>query len=63
MGLKEVSVPVYSAEIAPPNVRGGLVMSWLVSLISLNIAIGSNFLTGKYGLLSVSLLGLAPTSS
>lgn len=28
MGLKEVTVPVYSAEIAPPNIRGGLVMSW-----------------------------------
>ena len=28
MGLKEVTVPVYSAEIAPPRVRGGLVMSW-----------------------------------
>jgi MFS family permease len=28
MGLKEVTVPVYSAEVAPPNVRGGLVMSW-----------------------------------
>jgi MFS family permease len=30
MGLKEVTVPVYSAEIAPPNVRGGLVMSWQI---------------------------------
>ncbi|KAJ5099794.1 hypothetical protein N7532_006795 [Penicillium argentinense] len=28
MGLKEVTVPVYSAENAPTNVRGGLVMSW-----------------------------------
>jgi MFS family permease len=28
MGLKEVTVPVYSAEVAPSNVRGGLVMSW-----------------------------------
>jgi MFS family permease len=30
MGLKEVSVPVYSAEIAPPLIRGGLVMSWQI---------------------------------
>ena len=28
MGLKEVTVPIYSAEIAPSNIRGGLVMSW-----------------------------------
>ena len=28
MGLKEVTVPVYSAENAPAIVRGGLVMSW-----------------------------------
>tara|TARA_R110002060_G_scaffold8765_7_gene13012 strand:- start:195 stop:368 length:174 start_codon:yes stop_codon:yes gene_type:complete len=30
MGLKEVTVPVYSAEIAPTSIRGGLVMSWQV---------------------------------
>ena len=30
MGLKEVTVPIYSAEIAPPLIRGGLVMSWQV---------------------------------
>jgi sugar porter (SP) family MFS transporter len=30
MGLKEVTVPVFSAEIAPANIRGGLVMSWQV---------------------------------
>ncbi|KKY20426.1 putative sugar transporter [Diplodia seriata] len=28
MGLKEVTVPVFSAETAPATVRGGLVMSW-----------------------------------
>lgn len=28
MGLKEVTVPVYSAESAPAVIRGGLVMSW-----------------------------------
>ena len=31
MGLKEVTVPVFSAENAPTNIRGGLVMSWQVS--------------------------------
>jgi MFS family permease len=30
MGLKEVTVPVFSAENAPSNIRGGLVMSWQV---------------------------------
>lgn len=30
MGLKEVTVPVYSAENAPTTIRGGLVMSWQV---------------------------------
>lgn len=28
MGLKEVTVPVFSAENAPSSIRGGLVMSW-----------------------------------
>ncbi|KAK5047957.1 hypothetical protein LTR84_006147 [Exophiala bonariae] len=30
MGLKEVTVPVFSAENAPTNIRGGLVMTWQV---------------------------------
>jgi MFS family permease len=30
MGLKEVTVPVYSAEVSPTSIRGGLVMSWQV---------------------------------
>jgi MFS family permease len=30
MGLKEVTVPVFSAEVAPTNIRGGLVMSWQI---------------------------------
>lgn len=30
MGLKEVTVPVFSAENAPTIIRGGLVMSWQV---------------------------------
>lgn len=28
MGLKEVTVPVFSAESSPTLIRGGLVMSW-----------------------------------
>jgi len=28
MGLKEVTVPIYTAEIAPHYIRGSLVMSW-----------------------------------
>ncbi|KAK1622074.1 hypothetical protein BDP81DRAFT_485716 [Colletotrichum phormii] len=31
MGLKEVTVPVFSAENSPPNIRGALVMSWQLS--------------------------------
>ncbi|THX73641.1 hypothetical protein D6D05_07311 [Aureobasidium pullulans] len=30
MGLKEVTVPVFSAEIDPPEIRGALVMSWQI---------------------------------
>jgi MFS family permease len=30
MGLKEVTVPIFSAENSPTNIRGGLVMSWQV---------------------------------
>ncbi|RAL61377.1 hypothetical protein DID88_009511 [Monilinia fructigena] len=30
MGLKEVTVPVFSAENSPTSIRGGLVMSWQV---------------------------------
>ncbi|KAF1918882.1 D-xylose-proton symporter [Ampelomyces quisqualis] len=30
MGLKEVTVPVFSAEVVPASVRGGLVMSWQI---------------------------------
>lgn len=28
MGLKEVTVPLFSAEASPTNIRGGLIMSW-----------------------------------
>lgn len=30
MGLKEVTVPVFSAENSPAIIRGGLVMSWQI---------------------------------
>lgn len=30
MGLKEVTVPVFSAENCPASIRGGLVMSWQI---------------------------------
>jgi hypothetical protein len=30
MGLKEVTVPVFSAEVSPANIRGGLVMTWQI---------------------------------
>ncbi|EPS34365.1 hypothetical protein PDE_09329 [Penicillium oxalicum 114-2] len=30
MGIKEVTVPVYSAESVPTNIRGGLVMGWQI---------------------------------
>lgn len=30
MGLKEVTVPVFSAENTPASIRGGLVMSWQI---------------------------------
>lgn len=35
MGLKEVTVPVYSAENAPTSIRGGLVMSWQLCTFTL----------------------------
>jgi hypothetical protein len=35
MGLKEVTVPVFSAENVPTSIRGGLVMSWQVCRCSL----------------------------
>lgn len=32
MGLKEVTVPIFSAENAPANIRGALVMTWQISV-------------------------------
>jgi hypothetical protein len=51
MGLKEVTVPVYSAEIAPPNIRGGLVMSWYVLDSSHDVRLSK---LGKFGRHSAS---------
>lgn len=39
MGLKEVTVPVFTAENAPANIRGALVMSWQM-YVALGIALG-----------------------
>ena len=30
MGLKEVTVPVFSAEVAPTRIRGALIMTWQI---------------------------------
>lgn len=39
MGLKEVTVPVFTAEIAPTMIRGGLVMSWQVWTVRIALRI------------------------
>lgn len=39
MGLKEVTVPVFSAENAPTNIRGALTMSWQL-FVSFGIMLG-----------------------
>lgn len=39
MGLKEVTVPVFSAENAPANIRGALVMTWQI-FVCLGIMLG-----------------------
>jgi MFS family permease len=40
MGLKEVTVPILTAEISPREVRGALLMSWQV-FTAVGIALGS----------------------
>jgi MFS family permease len=40
MGLKEVTVPILSAEIAPRQIRGALIMSWQI-FTALGIVLGS----------------------
>lgn len=39
MGLKEVTIPVFSAENAPANIRGALVMSWQI-FVAFGIMLG-----------------------
>ncbi|KAK0886761.1 hypothetical protein LTR91_026134 [Friedmanniomyces endolithicus] len=41
MGLKEVTVPLFSAEAAPTNIRGGLVMSWQI-WVAFGILLGTS---------------------
>ncbi|TFA99898.1 Polyol transporter 5 [Trichoderma ghanense] len=50
MGLKEVTVPVFSAENAPPSIRGGLVMSWQVwTAFGIFLGTCANLAVGKVG--------------
>ncbi|KAK3678994.1 hypothetical protein LTR78_001447 [Recurvomyces mirabilis] len=50
MGLKEVTVPVYSAEIAPTMIRGGLVMSWqLWTAFGIMLGYSANLAVYKVG--------------
>lgn len=48
MGLKEVTVPVFSAENAPSIIRGGLVMSWqLWTAFGIFLGTCANLIVGK----------------
>ncbi|RFU78197.1 sugar transporter [Trichoderma arundinaceum] len=50
MGLKEVTVPVFSAENAPAAIRGGLVMSWQVwTAFGIFLGTCANLAVGKTG--------------
>ncbi|KAM0427386.1 hypothetical protein ACHAQK_012101 [Fusarium lateritium] len=50
MGLKEVTVPVFSAENAPASIRGGLVMSWQVwTAFGILLGTCANLVVGKTG--------------
>ncbi|KAK5995914.1 Polyol transporter 5 [Cladobotryum mycophilum] len=50
MGLKEVTVPVFSAENAPAIIRGGLVMSWQVwTAFGIFLGTCANLAVGKTG--------------
>jgi sugar porter (SP) family MFS transporter len=50
MGLKEVTVPVFSAENAPASIRGGLVMSWQVwTAFGIFLGTCANLAVGKVG--------------
>ncbi|KAF1816426.1 hypothetical protein P152DRAFT_388925 [Eremomyces bilateralis CBS 781.70] len=53
MGLKEVTVPVFSAENAPTIIRGGLVMSWQVwTAFGIFLGTCSNLAVAKTGAIS-----------
>lgn len=48
MGLKEVTVPVFSAENAPTIIRGGLVMSWQIwTAFGIMMGYASNLAFGR----------------
>lgn len=50
MGLKEVTVPVFSAECSPTNIRGGLVMSWQVwTAFGIFLGTCANLAVGEVG--------------
>ncbi|KAH6876533.1 hypothetical protein B0T10DRAFT_540877 [Thelonectria olida] len=50
MGLKEVTVPVFSAENSPAIIRGGLVMSWQVwTAFGIFLGTCANLAVGKTG--------------
>jgi MFS family permease len=50
MGLKEVTVPVFSAENAPAIIRGGLVMSWQVwTAFGIFLGTCANLAVGRTG--------------
>ncbi|KAL7930637.1 sugar transporter domain-containing protein [Trichoderma chlorosporum] len=50
MGLKEVTVPVFTAENAPPAIRGGLVMSWQIwTAFGIFLGTCANLAVGKVG--------------
>ncbi|OHE92988.1 hypothetical protein CORC01_11711 [Colletotrichum orchidophilum] len=50
MGLKEVTVPVFSAENSPPNIRGALVMSWqLFSAFGIMLGFLANLAVAGFG--------------
>ncbi|KAF4505915.1 hypothetical protein G6O67_007815 [Ophiocordyceps sinensis] len=50
MGLKEVTVPVFSAENSPAIIRGGLVMSWQVwTAFGIFLGTCANLVVGKMG--------------
>ncbi|CAK7216857.1 hypothetical protein SCUCBS95973_002951 [Sporothrix curviconia] len=50
MGLKEVTVPVFSAENSPTSIRGGLVMSWQVwTAFGIFLGTCANLAVGEVG--------------